>query len=109
MYIPAEDREEAFILSILDDVVQDNIIQGDTESFLDALSYDGYHSVYGESINSLNALRVAVGTGDTDTVGAIIIKYVTEYTRGVAYAAIKDDLARYGYESTREATPYDFN
>ncbi len=101
MYISEEDRQEAFINDILAEVVQDKIIDGDRNEFLEAMSYDGYHGVHGEDDDALDALRVAVGTGNAERAGKILIDYVTEFMSGVAYDEIDDDLAAYGYEFNR--------
>ena len=101
MYIEEEDRQEAFILDILGEVVQDKIIEGDLDVFLEALSYDGYHGVYGDDNTALEALRAAVGTGNAEKAGNIIIGYVTEYMSGIAYDEIDDDLAAFGYDFNR--------
>ena len=101
MYISEEDRQEAFISDILGEVVQDRIIEGDLDVFLEALSYDGYHGVYGDDNTALEALRAAVGTGNAEKAGNIIIGYVTEYMSGIAYDEIDDDLAAFGYDFNR--------
>ena len=93
-----EDRQEAFILDILGEVVQDKIIEGDLDVFLEALSYDGYHGVYGDDNTALEALRAAVGTGNAEKAGSILIDYITEYMSGIAYDEIVEDMASYGYE-----------
>ncbi len=101
MYIAEEDRQEAFILDILGEVVQDKIIDGERNDFLEALGYDGYYGVHGEDDTFLDALRVAVGTGNAERAGNILIGYITEYMSGIAYDEIDDDLAAYGYEFNR--------
>jgi hypothetical protein len=100
-YVAEEDRQEAFILDVLGEVVQDRIIEGPLQGFLEALSYDGYHGVYGDDDRALEALRVAVGTGNAEKAGNILIGYITEYMSGIAYDEIDDDLAAYGYEFNR--------
>lgn len=101
MYISEEDRQEAFIIEVLGEVVQDKIIEGSRNDFLEALGYDGYYAVHGDDDRALEALRVAIGTGDAERAGKIIINYVTEYMSGIAYDEIDSDLGKFGYEYDR--------
>lgn len=101
MYIAEEDRQEAFIIDVLPEVVYDKLVEGTKEDFLEALSYDGYHAVHHGDDTMLDVLRVAIAEGNEAKVGGIIVDYVTQYTRMIAYDEIDDDLAAYGYEFDR--------
>ena len=103
-YYSEEDRQEQFILDVLPEVVQDKIIDGPMDMFLEALGYDGYYGVYGDDNTRLESLMVAVGTGDTDKVGKIVIDYMTKYYSAICYDEINDDMAAHGYEFDRAAS-----
>ena len=93
MYTRPNKRTEQFILDVLSEVVEDKIIDGPMEDFIEALGYDGYFAAHGEDWRAMEALQVAVGTGNAEKVGKIVIDYIAEYYTGIAYAEIEADYA----------------
>jgi hypothetical protein len=97
MIIDEELRQEQFILDVLPEVVEDKLLE-DTDLFIEALGFDGYHREYGDN---LDGLRMAIVNKDYERIGRIVATYTTNYVSKIAYDEIDSDMEKYGYDFRR--------